>query len=322
VVVGAGPAVLDEVQAHPDLFPRLRGAIDDDRKRHGRFLLLGSVSPALMREVSESLAGRLALCDLSPFLLPEVGDERLDRLWLSGGFPDGGILTPKAFPGWQSHYLRLLAQRDLPEWGLPAKPSLTLRMLHMLAAMHGTVWSASDLGRSLGLNYHTAESYLDFLEGAFLVRRLYPLHASLRRRLAKRPRLYWRDSGLLHALLGAGTLDELFRKPWVGASWEGFVIEQTTGFLNARGRAHEASFFRTHEGEEIDLVLDFGKERWAVEVKLTTAPDPRDLSRLNAAADLIRADRRVLVSRTRETARSAVCVSTDLAGFLRLLERI
>jgi predicted AAA+ superfamily ATPase len=317
-----GLLILDEAQAHPPLFNRLRGEIDADRKRNGRFLLLGSVSPALLRQVSQSLAGRLGLCELSAFLLSEVDPALLDRLWLMGGFPDGGILSPKAFPEWQSGYLALLAQRDLPEWGFPAKPSLTLRMLRMLAASHGTAWSASDMGRSLGLSYHTAEGYLDFLEGTFLIRRLYPLHASIRKRLAKRPRIYWRDSGLLHALLKAGTTDELLDSPWVGASWEGFVIEQALGLLAARGRPHDASFFRTHEGHEIDLVLDFGKMRWAVEVKLSASPGPGDLSRLVAAADLIQAERRVLVSRTKEPMASGNLISTDLPGFLRLLKGV
>ncbi len=147
--------VLDEAQTWPELFPRLRGAIDEDRRRNRRFLLLGSVSPALMKHVSESLAGRLSLIELSPFTLSELPDTPLRELWLRGGFPDGGILTSSLYPQWQKDYLDLLTQRDLPNWGLSAKPQVMQRLLKMLAAVHGQLWNASQIGQSLGLSYHT-----------------------------------------------------------------------------------------------------------------------------------------------------------------------
>ena len=158
--------IFDEAQCSEELFPRLRGVIDDDRKRNGRFLLLGSVSPALMHNVSDSLAGRLAIVELETFNLQEHKHSS-KKHWLYGGYPDGGILQSGQFPRWQKDYLQLLAQRDLPDWGLPTKPSTTQRLMRMLAAIHGNQWNASQLGKSLGLSYHTINEYLDFLEGAF-----------------------------------------------------------------------------------------------------------------------------------------------------------
>ncbi len=302
--------ILDEAQAWPDLFPRLRGAIDADRGRRGRFLLLGSVSPALMVQVSESLAGRLALVELTPFLLGELPNAPRGRLWLVGGYPDGGVLRGGAFPRWQQDYLTLLAQRDLPTWGLPAKPQVTLRLLRMLAASHGQVWNASQIGQGLGLSYHTVQSYTDYLVGAFLIRLLPPYQATLKKRIVKTPKVYWRDSGLLHAIHNVEDEAGLLAQPWVGASWEGFVIEQVLGLLAQQGRRAEACFLRTSDQHEVDLVLDFGGGVWAIEVKLTTSPSPSDMERLNQVADLIHADKRILISLTRdcvEDARSASC---------------
>lgn len=311
--------VLDEAQAWPDVFPRLRAAIDADRRRNGRFLLLGSVSPALMREVSESLAGRMALVELTPFLASELARADLDRLWLRGGYPDGGILGDGAFPDWQRDYAALLAQRDLPAWGLPAKPQVTDRLLHMLAAVHGQAWNASQIGQSLGLSHHTVNAYLDFLEGAFLVRRVPPWLPNLRKRLVRSPRLFWRDTGLLHALLGVRTMDALVRQPWVGASWEGFVVQQVTGHLAALGHPVAPHWFRTADGSEVDLVLELGGHLWAIEVKLTDAPAPEDLARLDRAADLIGADRRLLVTRV---ARPAVRAGRGVTNVPDLLRRL
>ncbi len=291
--------ILDEAQSWPPLFPRLRGAIDRDRKRMGRFLLLGSVSPALMTSVSQSLAGRLSLVELTPFLDSELQEHSdRDALWLCGGFPEGGILQRKRFPQWQRDYLALLTQRDLPNWGLPAQPQTTQRLLHMLAAVHGQTWNASQIGKSLGLSYHTVNSYLDYLEGAFLVRRLSPFLPNIRKRVIRSPKIYWRDSGLLHAQLRVTDEHSLLIQPWVGTSWEGFVIEQIVGHLSSIGATFDAFFFRTSDQHEIDLVLEFGGELWAIEVKLTASPTPGDMKRLDAAADIIAAGHRILVSKT------------------------
>jgi predicted AAA+ superfamily ATPase len=160
-VAGRRLIVLDEAQEAPEVFRRMRSAIDAGRRRNGRFLLLVSVSPALMTQVSEPLAGRLAVIELTPLLLQELRGDRLQQLWLSGGFPDGGILGTGSFPTWQRDYLNLMTQRDLPNWGLPAQPQVTARLVRMLAAVHGQVWNASAVGQSLGLSYHTVNKYVD-----------------------------------------------------------------------------------------------------------------------------------------------------------------
>ncbi|MBI4565445.1 MAG: ATP-binding protein [Planctomycetes bacterium] len=297
LVAGKKLIVLDEVQQAPEVFSRLRGAIDADRKRNGRFLLLGSVSPALMENVSESLAGRMGLVMMSPFILPELAPDQIDDLWLRGGYPDGGILDARMFPEWQRDYLNTQVTRDLPTWGLPAKPQLLLRLLHMLASIQGQPLNASQLGSSLALDHKTVIRYCDYLEGAFLIHRLQPYFKNIRKRLVRVPRVYWRDSGLLHSLMGVNDLDHLYRQPWLGASWEGFVIEQTLAALSAVGKQDRAYFFRTSDGYELDLVLEKGGESWAVEIKLTSNPSTEEIERLNKTADMIQAKRRVLVCR-------------------------
>lgn len=311
--------IFDEAQTWPELFPRLRSAIDTDRKRNGRFLLLGSVSPVLMREVSESLAGRLGLIELGPLFLSELAPKKTEALWLNGGYPDGGILQGGAFPAWQRDYLALLAARDLPNWGLSAKPKTTERLFHMLAALHGSVWNASQVGKSLGLNYHTVNTYLDYLESAFLIRRLPAYFKNIKKRIIKSPKLYWRDSGLLHALLGISTMRDLLQQPRVGFSWEGWVLEQILAFLNSRGAPYEAFYLRTQTGDELDLILRYQGSLWAFEVKFSTYPEPKDRIHLSHLADLIGADKRVLLSRSQETFESNSILATNLQGFLQAL---
>ncbi|MBN2492888.1 MAG: ATP-binding protein, partial [Planctomycetes bacterium] len=315
--------ILDEAQSWPEVFTRLRGAIDRDRGRKGRFLLLGSVSPSLMVRVSESLAGRLSLVELTPFLFAELRTEASrDRLWLCGGYPEGGVLEPRRYPQWQKDYLALLTQRDLPAWGLPAKPKTTERLLRMLAAVHGQAWNASRVGQSLGLSYQTINTYLDYLEGAFLIRRLPSYQTNIRKRLVKSPKVYWRDTGLLHSLLNVADQRELLSQPWVGASWEGFVVEQALGELSAHGQPFDAYYFRTSDQHELDLVLDFGRELWAIEVKLTASPGSDDLERLNRTADLIEASRRFLISQTRRPTEGEHQASCNLPSFLERLGRL
>ncbi len=322
VTAGRELTVIDEAQNWPDLFPRLRGAIDAERRRDGRFLLLGSVSPALMHEVSESLAGRLARVELTPFLLPELGRSALARLWLSGGFPDGGALRARQFPSWQRDYLALMAQRDLPGWGLPARPQMTDRLLHMLAAVHGQLWNASTIGRSLGLSYHTVNGYLDHLEGAYLVRRLAPWSGNIRKRLTRSPKVYLRDSGLLHALLHIGARTELLRHPAAGASWEGFVVEQLLGSVAASGAEPEAHFLRTSDGYEIDLLLKLGSVTVALEIKLSSSAAPQDLARLERAADVVAAEHRYIVCQTPAPAANATRGVLDLASAIERLTKL
>ena len=308
--------VIDEAQTAPEIFPRLRNAIDADRRRNGRFLLLGSISPSLMKNVSESLAGRLSVVELAPLSWLEVPEADRDQRWLCGGYPDGGVLDAAAFPDWQHDYLALLAQRDLPAWGLAASAATTRRLFEVIASRHGQLWNASDAGRILGLSYHTVNAYLDCLEGAFLVRRLPAYHASLGKQLAKRPKVYWRDSGLLHSLWQVSTNDELLRMGTVGASWEGHVIEQVLTAFQHAGHRVGAWHLRTVDGHEIDLVVQAGQELWAVEIKLTTNPGRSDMARLNAAADLIEADRRFLVTRRSGAITGAKQTACDLDGMI------
>ena len=315
--------ILDEAQAFPEVFPRIRGAIDAERRRNGRFLLLGSVSPALMRSVGESLAGRMSVLELTPLLLAELRAKPMrERLWLMGGFPDGGVRRPGAFPRWGRDYLRLLAERDLPMLGLPARPQVTQRLMRMIAALNGQQWNASELGRSMGLNYQTVASYLDYLEGVFLLRRLPPFHANLSKRLVKAPRIHWRDTGLLHASLGILDANALRSHPAVGASWESFVVEQALGTLSAGGIPHDATYFRTSDGHEVDLVIESGRHRIAIEIKLTTDPSPHDLARLDKCAGLIKATRTILVSQVKRTAGDGLRMSCGVERMVEELERL
>lgn len=276
-----------------------------------------------MVQVSESLAGRLAIVELTPFTWNELqARAHRNRLWCCGAYPDGGVLTPRQFPQWQRNYLALLAQRDLPNWGLSAAPLLTERFLHMLAAVHGQTWNASRIGQSLGLSYHTVNGYLDYLVGAFLIRRLSPYQANIRKRLVKSPKIYWRDSGLLHALLQVNHSRELMNQPWVGASWEGFVIEQILSGLQQLDRPFQAYYLRTNDQHEIDLVLELGRSLWAIEIKLTSAPSIQDFDCLNTTADLIRAKKRILISQVKQSVEGQNQISCNLSWLLEHFEEM
>lgn len=321
LIAGNDLIILDEVQSYPACFPRLRGAIDERRQNRGRFLLLGSVAPALMRDVGESLAGRLEIIELTPFCSEELDAEQAGRQWFFGGYPDGGVLGSKQSLSWQRNYLSLLAQRDLPLWGLSAKPQLTDRLFTMIAAQQGGLWNASQIAKSLGLSYHTVNEYLDYLEGAFLIRRLQPYSANIGKRLVKAPKVYWRDSGLLHSLLGIRKSDDLVMQPWVGASFEGYIVEQLINGVRLWDPACEAYFFRAHEGQEIDLLLSLYGKPVAVEIKLTTDPSPQDLAKLNRAADLVDADYRLLITRSPETSAGDKHFTGTLAPALSWLRK-
>lgn len=322
VAVSKLPVILDEAQNFPEIFPRIRAAIDQNRKRTGRFLILGSVSPGLMKQVSEFLTGRIAVVELSPFALDELPKKPIDALWLMGGFPDGGILKREQYPQWQRNYLDLLAMRDLPIWGMPAPAPVTKRFFRMLAASHGFTWNASMIGKSMGLSYHTVNSYLDFMEQTFLIRKLAPYEAKIRKRLIKSPKVYWRDAGLLHALMDVHSTEDLIAQPWVGFSWEGWVIEQILTFVQNRGVSCEPFFFRTADGHELDLVLRIKSRLWAFEIKLTTSPGKRDLDRVRKTANMIGIDRKVLISRSNQTLQGQDAVITGIKGLFDLMAEI
>lgn len=266
--------VLDEVQHMPGLFADLRPEIDADR-RASRFLLLGSASGALLRQASESLAGRISYVELTPFLAAELEADLATQqtLWLRGGYPSSYLAEgdDMAFQ-WRQDLIATFLQRDLPGLGVRVPAETLRRFWTMLAHLHGQLFNASQLGRSLGGASHaTVGRYLDTLVDTLMVRRLEPYLANVGKRLVKSPKVYVRDSGLLHALLGTATVRQLQGHPVAGASWEGFVIEQVAAALPAGA---QIGFYRTAAGAELDLVLEGPSGRTGVEVKFSASPKP------------------------------------------------
>jgi uncharacterized protein len=263
-----GLVVIDEVQRRPDLFPVLR-VLADRRGTPARFLILGSASGDLLRQTSESLAGRMERIQIGGFTLSELGAQAESTLWRRGGFPLSYLATREADSlSWRKHFIQTLLERDLPQWGVRVPAIALQRFWTMLAHYHGQIWNAADPARALGVNESTARRYLDVLSDAFMLRQLQPWHANLKKRQVKAPKIYVRDSGLLHQLLGIGTAKDLMNHPKLGASWEGFVIEQVL-----MSEPHdEAYFWATHQGAEIDLVLRRGDKLLGVECKRSDAP--------------------------------------------------
>ena len=256
------------MQRVPDLFPQLRGIIDR-RRTAGRFLLLGSASPLLLRQSSESLAGRIAHVELSPLQLAEVGPAHLSRLWVRGGFPDSFNAATEAVSfRWRLEFIRTFLERDIPQLGFRVPAESLHRLWQMLAHHHGGILNKSQLGQSLDVTHATIGHHLDMLAQTYMVRRLPPLLPNLKKRLVKSPKVYLRDSGLLHALLGLETERDLRGHPIFGASWEGFALEQVLHSYPG----WKASHFRTASGIELDLVLEKGRRRLAFEFKASSAP--------------------------------------------------
>jgi uncharacterized protein len=266
--------ILDEVHRLPGLFQNLRGLIDRGRRagrRTGRFLLLGSASIDLLKQSGETLAGRIAYLEMHPIDGFEVPASDLTRLWARGGFPDSFLASnDRVSQRWRQDFIRTYLERDIPQLG-PRIPAETLRRFWtMLAHYQSGLLNAADFGRSLGVDGKTIASYLDLLVDLLLVRRLEPWHANVSKRLVKSPRIYVRDSGITHTLLGLATLDEILGHPVVGGSWEGFVIES---LLAAAPAGTQGNFYRTAAGAEIDLVLTLpGQRLWAIEIKRSLSP--------------------------------------------------
>lgn len=263
--------ILDEVQFLPDLFPVLRSLIDKDR-RPGRFLLLGSASPVLIQKSSESLAGRVRYRELFPFTLPEVVEDNLNELWFKGGFPEAFLSEQdKDAMDWYAHFIRSYVTRDLALFGLSMPPVQIERLLQMLAHTHGQIINFSNLSRSLGVSQPTITNAMYYLEEALLIRTLKPWHTIRKKRLIKTPKVYIRDSGMLHHLLGIQNYNRLLGHPQAGNSWEGFVIQQILSVLPANIQTY---FYRTAAGAELDLLLVRGdKVIVGMEIKMSTAPE-------------------------------------------------
>jgi len=265
-----GLVILDEVQRVPDLFRSLRVLSDRD-PLPARFLILGSASPDLLRQSSETLAGRIYYYELPGLSVAEVGPKKAKELWLRGGYPLS-FLAPnlQASMEWRSSFVKTVLCRDVPEFGIRVPPETLRRFWQMLAHYHGQVWNASDFARSFGVSNKAVSHYVDLMTSLFMVKRLRPWHANIRKRQVKSPKIYLSDSGLLHALLGLEDFPALEGHPKVGASWEGFCLETIMQHLGAR--AENCYFWSTHAGAELDLLVVRGKRRMGFEVKRTTAP--------------------------------------------------
>lgn len=264
-----GLVVLDEIQRQPDLFPTLRVLADRSRRR-ARFLVLGSASPELLRQSSETLAGRIAYHELPGFSVDEVSGQ-LRRLWLRGGFPRAYTMRSHAESyRWRVDFVRTFLERDVPQLDINVPAATLDRFWAMLAHYHGQVWNGSELGRAFGVSHHAVRRYLDALESTFMVRSLQPWHANPGKRQVKSPKVYIRDSGLLHRLLNIATFHDLERHPKVGASWEGFIVENLISVLGVDAR--ECFFWATYGGGEIDLIARAGRGWRGFEVKRTSAP--------------------------------------------------
>ena len=262
--------IIDEIQRMPSLFPLIRALVDKKRIQ-GQFLILGSASPELIRHSSESLAGRIIYHELTPFVLHEIGYEHILKLWLRGGYPVSYLSEndDDSF-SWRESFIKTYLERDIPQFGIHIPAVQLRRFWTMLAHSHGQLWNASQIANSMGISAPTVRNYLDILGDTFIVRQLQSYYLNIKKRLRKSPKVYIRDSGLLHTLLRIGSIENLQGHPSVGRSWEGFVIEQILGIIP---EGWQAFFYRTGAGAEIDLLLINGKnEPIAIEIKYSASP--------------------------------------------------
>ncbi len=267
-----GLVVLDEIQRRPELFPVLR-VLADRPRTPARFLVLGSASPDLLRQGSESLAGRIAFYDLPGLDIQEVGIRQIQQLWFRGGLPKAYLAaTHRASDEWRHDFVRTFLERDIPRLGIAIPPGTLERFWAMLAHYHGQVWNASEFGKSFGISHPTVRRYLDILTNAYVITQLRPWAENVGKRIVKSPKVFVTDSGILHALLGIKSPTELERQPKLGASWEGFMMGQVVRVL--RARREECYFWATHAGAELDLLVVRGRQRLGFEFKRTDAPRP------------------------------------------------
>ncbi len=256
---------LDEIQRYPELFSILRGYLDRGQ-RNGQLLILGSASPELIRQSSETLAGRISYIEITPFLVNEIDDPQ--RLWVQGGYPDSFLKDEEFSFEWRKNYIQTFLERDIPNLGINI-PAITLRRLwQMLAHSNGQLLNKSKLGAALGISATTIQRYLDILENTYIIRQLRPFHTNTKKRLIKSPKIYIRDSGLLHQLLGIESYNDLLGHPAIGESFESYVI---TSIINNFPH-YQASFYRSSSGAEIDLVLEKGPKKICIEIKASSTP--------------------------------------------------
>lgn len=285
----SGIVVIDEVQRRPELFPVLR-VLADRTPLPARFLILGSAAPDLLRQSSESLAGRMETVQLSGFTITDVGMPANEAHWLRGGFPLSFLATSDSNSiAWRKSFIQTLLERDIPSFGLGTPAPTLFRFWTMLAHYHGQIWNAAEPARSLGIGETSVRRYLDLLEGVYMVRQLRPWHENLKKRQVKAPKVYIRDSGLLHQLLGIRTLPELLSHPKCGASWEGYVIEEIISTM----QPDEVYFWATHAGAELDLLLFKDGRRYGVEIKRADAP--RMTPSIRTAMEDLRLDRLAVI---------------------------
>jgi predicted AAA+ superfamily ATPase len=264
-----GLVILDEIQAMPELYPILRVLVDRPSNRT-RFLILGSATPELIRGVSESLAGRVEFVEMGGFDQSEIGSDAWRELWSRGGFPRSYLAgSDEDSFAWREGFMQTFLERDIPNLGITIPAAALRRFWTMLAHLHGRTWNASELGRSMGMSDKTVRSYLDILTGAYMMRQLQPWHQNLGKRQVKAPKIYLRDSGLLHALLAIPDGNTLLAHPSVGASFEGFVVEQVVRLV----RPGEVYFWGIHSGAELDLFFLHRGKRIGMEIKFSEAPD-------------------------------------------------
>jgi len=275
--------IIDEAQGMPALFPFLRSFVDINRSKKGRIVLLGSINPLLMKNISESLSGRIGFIEIPTLLFSEISETvklNLENFWLKGGYPEPVKWKIGDHLVWRENYIKTFTERDVFRYHrIDITAQKQIQLLTMIAHTHGKLWNASQISSAFGMSYHTINSYIDILEKYFIVRRLLPYYANVGKRLTKHPKIYFRDTGILHYLLGIDSLELLRTSPYRGFSFEGIVIENIIQNLNAMPNArNEYYFYRTAQGDEIDLLVKTGSKLTAFEIKTSSSVGIRDLS--------------------------------------------
>ncbi|MCB9800540.1 MAG: ATP-binding protein [Candidatus Omnitrophica bacterium] len=264
-----GLVIIDEIQRKPELFPTLRVLVDR-KPLPAKFLILGSASPEIIRKSSESLAGRIEFIEMNGFTLDEVGTKKRETLWLRGGMPDSFLAKSlKDSHSWRENFIRTFIERDIPQMGFQFPSATIRRFWQMVAHVHGQTWNGSQIGSSLGVSHTTVRRYLDLLTGAFIIRQLHPWYVNLGKRLVKSPKIYFRDTGLLHQFLRINDYRELLAHPKLGFSWESFALEQVLSLYGEQ----DSYFWATHAGAELDLLLVRGQKHLGFEFKFSEAPE-------------------------------------------------